>query len=389
MDPKINQVLDKIYQQKKKLGVILTVNQLFQYAKKVDVNIKQNDVRQYLNTQELSARFSTPAKKPSRFQTINHPKIGLYFLDYAEFHKDNAWHNKNNTGFLVAVENITNRLFVYPCKGKNTSQWENAVEQFVDIVQNVSVIYTDRDAVATSKTFRENIYKLYQIKWYFMAKGSKSYLAERYIRYVKEKLSQALIIKNTKNWIQFVTPIIQEHNNEIIEGTSFKRSAITKNNFNDFLTQRLKINKNTKFIQKYLPNIKVSDDPTLLINSARIYSDFISKDWNDSIFTYKTGDKVYLARRSDWKNKKIGAFFKASHWGAFGPDIYTISNRQLRAVKNFKGYVPVYSLKEIGSEHFFYASELKKAVHEEKEKDEPITKTKTKKPKQDKHKKGK
>jgi len=108
----------------------------------------------------------------------------------------------------------------------------------------------------------------------------------------------------------------------------------------------------------------------LLINSARIYSDFISKDWNDSIFTYKTGDKVYLARRSDWKNQTIGAFFKASHWGTFGPEIYTISNRQLRAVKNFNGYVPVYSLKEIGSEHFFYASELRKAVHEENDKDE-------------------
>jgi len=42
----------------------------------------------------------------------------------------------------------------------------------------------------------------------------------------------------------------------------------------------------------------------------------------------------------------------------------------LRAVKNFNGYVPVYSLKEIGSEHFFYASELRKAVHEENDKDE-------------------
>lgn len=370
MDPKINQVLNTIYQQKKKLGVILTINQLLQYAKKVNKDIKKTDVSQYLKTQELSARFSTPSKKPNRFQTINHPKIGLYFLDYAEFHKDYAWHNKNCTGFLVAVENLTNRLFVYPCKGKNTSQWENAVEQFVDIVQNVAIIYTDRDAVATSTTFRENIYKLYQIKWYFMAKGSKSYLAERYIRYVKEKLSQALLIKNTKNWIQFIKPIVQEHNNEVIEGTTFKRSTITKENFNEFLSQRLKINKNTKFIKKYLPNIKVSNDPTLLINSARIYSDFISKDWNDSIFTYKTGDKVYLARRSDWKNQKIGAFFKASHWGTFGPEIYTISNRQLRAVKNFNGYVPVYSLKEIGSEHFFYASELRKAVHEENDKDE-------------------
>jgi len=362
MGTEINNLLDKLYTNKKdKLGVILTVNQLYQYAKKVNKDIKKTDVSNYLKTQQISSRFTTPAKRPSQFQTISHPKIGLYFVDYAEFHKDLSWHNKGNTGFLVAVENITNRLFVYPCQGKSTIQWENAVEQFVDVVRNVSVIYTDRDAVATSSTFRQKIYDLYKIRWYFMVKGSKSYLAERYIRYVKEKLSQAMEIKDTKNWIQFVQPIVNEHNKEKIEGTSYTRASISSSNFNHFLTQRLNINKNTKFIKKYLPNVKVSDDPTLLINSSRIYSNFISQKWNDSIFSFTPGDKVYLARRADWKNQKLGAFFKTSHWGTFGSTVYTIANRQLRATKNFKGYVPVYSLKEIGSEHLFYASELKRA----------------------------
>lgn len=366
MGDDVNKIIDKIYSSKKdKLGVILTVNQLYQYAKKVNSTVKKSDVSKYLLTQQISSRFTAPAKRPHRFQTISHPKIGLYFLDYAEFHKKSAWHNKGNTGFLLAVENITNRLFVYPCQGKSTVQWEKAVEQFVDIVRNVSVIYTDRDAVATSASFRQKIYDLYTIKWYFMVKGSKSYLAERYIRYVKEKLSQAMEIKQTKNWIQFIDVIVNEHNKEIIEGTSYTRAAITNTNFNHFLTQRLQINKNPKlkkYVKKHLPNTKLSDDPTLLINSSRIYSDFISSKWNDSIFTYKPGDKVFLARRADWKNQKTGPFFKTSHWGTFGPTVYTISNRQLRATKNFKGYVPMYSLKEIGSEHLFYATELKPAA---------------------------
>jgi hypothetical protein len=355
---KINKLLENIYLSKKnKSGVILTTNQLFQLGLQKIPTLKKKFVTEYLKKQSEVARFSAPAKRPHRFQTINHPRIGLYFVDYAEFHKDWAWHNKGCTGFLVAVENLTNRLFVYPSKGKSTSQWEQAVDSFVEQVKNVNIIYTDRDAVATSKLFREKIKTLYGVRWYFMVKGSKSYLAERYIRYTKEKLSQALEIKKTKNWVQFVNNIVNEYNNERIEGTTFQRSSITTTNFYDFLSQRLKLNKNSTLKNK----IKLSNDPTLLINSARIYTQFVSKEWNKSIFKFEVGEKVFLARRADWKNQKLHAFYKTSHWGTFGPEVYTVANRHLRATKNFKGYVPVYALKEIGSEHFFYSTELRSA----------------------------
>lgn len=355
----INKLLENIFNSKKeKTGVILTVNQLFQLGREKLPTLKKQSVIQFLKKQSESARFSAPAKRPHRFQTISHPRIGLYFLDYAEFHKDWAYHNKGCTGFLLAVENLTNRLFVYPSKGKATSQWELAVDAFIEQVKNVNIIYTDRDAVATSTTFREKIKNLYGVRWFFMVKGSKSYLAERYIRYVKEKLSQALEIKNTKNWVQFVDNIVKVYNNEKIDGTTFKRAAITKSNFNEFLNQRLKLNRNSALKNK----LKLSNDATLLLNSARIYSRFISKEWNKSIFKFDVGDKVFLARRSDWKNQKIGAFFKTSHWGTFGPTVYTVVNRHLRATKNFRGYVPVYALKEIGPDHFFYSSELRSAT---------------------------
>ena len=266
------------------------------------------------------------------------------------------------------MENLTNRLFVYPCQGKSTQQWESAVALFVDAVQNVNVIYTDRDAVATSPAFQKRILDLYNIRWYFMVKGSKSYLAERYIRYVKEKLSQAMEIKGTKNWIQFVPAIVKEYNSEKIGNTSYTRASVDAKNFNHFLTQRLKINKNSKFIKQYLPRVKVSDDPTLLFNSSRIYSNFIDSSWNSSIFTFSPGDKVFLARRSDWTKPAVGgAFFKTSHWGSFSSEVYTVSNRQLRATKHFRGYVPVYTLQEFGPDRTFYATELRAAARRQQQ----------------------
>jgi hypothetical protein len=360
----INELLSRIYNSKKnKLGVILTANQLYQYAVKENKLITKKNVVDFLKTQILSARYTAPAKRPSAFQTTSHPRIGVYFLDYAEFHKEWSSHNKGNTGFLVAVENITNRLFVIPCKGKATQQWEKAVETFIELVRNVRTIFTDRDAVATSPTFQKKIQELYNLKWYFLVKGSKSYLAERYIRYTKEKLSQAITFKDTKNWCQFVQPIVEEYNKEKIQGTSYTRGSISNDNFNHFLSQRLNLNKNSQ-----LKNISLSDDPTLRINSARIYNDFITKSWNDSIFTFAPGDKVIIARRADWKNnKKIAgnAFFKTSHWGTFDDKVYTIANRQLRATKNFRGYVPMYALQDYEDNtnkggRLFYASELKR-----------------------------
>ena len=51
-------------------------------------------------------------------------------------------------------------------------------------------------------------------------KGSKAYLAERYIGFVKTKLSQALESREqeTKNWIQFVQPLVTEYNRQKIDG---------------------------------------------------------------------------------------------------------------------------------------------------------------------------
>ena len=357
VNDEIFNLLTKIYNNKKKSGVILTANQLLQYALKKNKNVTKKQVASFLQGQINYSRFVNTASRPKRFQSISYPRIGLYFLDYAEYQKKDAWHNKGYTGFLVAVENVTNRLFVIPCKGKSTSQWEKAVDEFIDNVKNVRVIYTDRDAVATSPTFQQKIKALYNIKWYFMVKGSKSYLAERYIRYTKEKLSQACEIKETKNWLQFIKAICDEHNKETIEKTSYTRNAIDKKNFNHFLEQRLTT---TTTRNKKKKNIITSNDPTLLFNSARIYGGFQSDKWNKSIFKFSVGSKVLLANRADW-NKKQHAFQKTSQWGTFGTTIYTIIGRQLRSTKNFRGYAPMYSLSTFGPDRLFYTNELKHA----------------------------
>lgn len=320
-------------------GIALTVKQCLSYAKEKKLSVTKKQVSEFV-TKELEVAKFSPVKRPKHFQTIGVLRAGIYFIDYADFHKNLSVTNNNCSGFLVAVENITNRLFVEPCSDKGTQKWLSAVRNFIEITRNVTTMYSDRDSVATSQNFRDEIMQKYGLQWHFLKKGSKSYLAERYIRFVKEKLSQAMMKKNTNKWIQFVPALVKEYNSEIIEGTRYRRQAVTSKNFNHFLQQLFR-----------------TDDADLMFNSSKA-GPFAQESWNKKIFKYHLGQKVLLSQKANWKNpSKI--FDKPSVKGGFTTKSYTISGRQLRKTKGLKDYIAVYSLKEMGHSLHFYESELK------------------------------
>jgi len=328
-----------------KTGVALTGRQLFSYAKEKKLKgITLNKIYTFLNSQENVGRFA-PARKTKDYQTVGVLRPGVYHIDYGEFHANWSGANGGHTGFLVAVENFTNRLFVLPTRGKATPEWLKAIESFVEVRRDVSSIFSDRDSVATSLDFRDRIFRDYKIVWRFLKKGHKAYLAERYIGFMKTKLSQALAQKGGKNWINFVKPIVDEYNREKIDGTSYRRQAVNRQNFSHFLSQLMK-----------------TSEPELEFNSFKA-GPFANHDWNRKIFKYNLGQKVLLARRANWKDsaEKLKTFTKISSEGGFGQTVYTVTGRQLRHSKGSKSYVPVYSLGELGPSLHFYTNELKPA----------------------------
>ena len=328
-----------------KTGIALTISQLLSFAKEKKLSgVTRAKVATFLSSQKAVAQFS-PAPKTKAYQSQSVIRPGVFHIDFGEFNKKWASQNSGHTGFLVAVENFTNRLFVSPCKDKGTAEWYKAIANFVQLSLQVRTIYSDRDSVATSPSFREQLFKDYGINWYFLKKGHKAFLAKRYIGFVKTKLSQALLHKGGKNWIQFVGPLVEEYNSEKIAGTSYKRQAISRENFDHFLTQLLK-----------------TEQPELNFNGFKA-GPFESQDWNKKIFKFDLGQRVLLARKANWKDaeEKWTTFTKVSTQGGFGSKVYTVSGRQLRATKNFKQFVPVYSLAELGPSLHFYSTELKGA----------------------------
>lgn len=332
-----------------KTKIAPTGKHLLQYARAKKLKgIRAGDVFRMLREKNPEIGPFSKQNRTKHFQTVGVPRQGMYFIDFGEFHKNWSNFNEGCTGFLVAVENLTNRLFVLPTRGKDTSQWLKSIETFVELTRDVRVIFSDRDSVATSKNFRSEITKEYGIKWHFLKKGNKSYLAERYIGFVKTKLSQALAKngQSSRKWVEFVAPLCQEYNSEKIEGTSYVRRAVHKDNFNHFLGQLLKLGK----------------DPELEFNGFKM-GPFVNEEWNKKIFKFNLGDKVRLARKANWKDgeeKSGGAFEKVSMRGAYGKKEFTVESRQLRCNKTRTVAVPVYSLTEMGDSQHFYESELVK-----------------------------
>jgi hypothetical protein len=329
-----------------KTGVALTGGQLLDFATSKNLKgVTKRAIYNFLSTQKDVAQFGVAKKRTRDFTTISVIRPGLYHIDYGSFHPEWAGSNSGYTGFLVAVENFTNKLFVVPTQDKGTEAWYSSINEFVEKTRNVRTMFSDRDSVATSPNFRLEIMKKYGIRWFFLKKGHKAYLAERYIGFIKTKLSQALLHKGGKKWINFVQPICDAYNSQKIEGTSYRRSGVLTEYFNHFLEQLLK-----------------TSEPELTFNSFKA-GPFQTAAWNKKIFKFDLGQKVLIARRANWKSAddKMKTFTKISSVGGFGQNVYTVGGRQLRGSKGGKSYVPLYSINELGPSLHFYTHELKPA----------------------------
>jgi hypothetical protein len=166
-----------------------TVRQLKQSLRKKGHYVQDDSLfSKVLRNYSVELGQFTRKDKIPLYQTVGVVKSGVFFIDYGEFHKNWSDENEGATGFLVAVENLSNRLYATPTKGKDTTQWLNSIRQFVELTRDVKILMSDRDSVTTSPRFLKQIENLYQIKWFFLKKGHKSFLAERFIGFLKGKI---------------------------------------------------------------------------------------------------------------------------------------------------------------------------------------------------------
>ncbi len=354
-DDEIDPLVKKLFLNKlRKTGVALTGYQLLDAAKRRKLKVPNlaaalKFIRE--DVPELAGFAGGPTKpKQTQFQTIGVSKPGVFFVDYGEFKKTWSGSNRGCTGFLLGVENLTNRLFVEATKGKDTNQWLSSIAKFLERTGGVKLVYSDRDSVAKSEKFRDRLEKRYGIKWRFLAKDNKSYLAESLIGFVKRKLGQGLRTRaESKKWTDLLQPICDAYNDQIVPGTKYRRGAINETNFDSFVGQ-----------------LFGDSDPSLSRYNSFKAGPFENERWNRAVFKFSPGDKVLLLKSAIWKKEARseglkGVFAKNSSEGGFSKRTYTVAGRQLRANRDFSRMVPVYSLKELGARHLnYYEPQMRK-----------------------------
>lgn len=303
------------------------------------ISITAKDVAHYYlqGGPDEFVRFTAPRRiRPKFFQTLPVMKLGMWHIDYADYQKNWADHNDGKSGFILAVENFTNKLFVHPCAGTNTAVWLQAIKKLISKFPHINSFYSDPDPVATSPKFKKLIHTKYNIRWLYLRKTVKSFLAERYIGLIKQRLSLTMALNSVRNnrimirWIDLIDPIVNAYNNEIIPNTTFRRREITEKNFDKFLQQ--------------LTGEKQPDMNYYLSRAGP----FKNEEWNKKIFKFNLGQKVFINPKANYHLIKGKRFvWKESIKGNFDTKKFTISGRQLRATKQKKNtLVPVYSLLE-------------------------------------------
>lgn len=307
---------------KKQLGKgdILSTEELLAYAKKRKLTLNKKFVKG-LRSDVLSSALYLKNNAIKKFQTITHPKLGLLAIDFAYYKKD--WYRFNNgyVGFLMIVSATPDKRWAIPMKNRETKSFEVALEEICteNIFPAVNVILSDRETTIFSSNFQNRMFDKYKVKFQFLHRYNKSWIAENAIRHTKKTLSIALRSNSTKRWVDLLQTCINNHNRRQINGTSFSPNQIDDSNF-----------------ETYVNELKKKKDYTLYLNTNSIDSrSFVNIDWLNQIFKFQVNDKVLVARKAFGRK----AFDKSSVEGTYNPEPYTIIRAKLRGTRT-NSYVP-------------------------------------------------
>ena len=303
--------------------------------------------------------------RPKHFMTQMVPHFGCVQVDLAQFRPDLAADNGGHRYFVMAVEMLSGLWAVAPAKTKTMDSFLTAIKAIFQLspIHSVRVLLSDRESALHSRHFVARLKDELGINAQFLAVRSKAYAAELALRWMKVRLSRAMVAKGTRCWTVLVDPIVRSHNAQRIPGTRYRRVDVNKNSWLDVAEQILSAR-----ARRAGGDGRV-DDAGAVFNTASVGEAGLSRErWKRKLFKFRLGDKVLLSRRSDYRDKT--AFPKPSVDGAYGERVHTVIGAYLRDTIRLEK-VTVYKLRDDVSGEpmrgFYYDNELLKLPPDFKE----------------------
>lgn len=208
MADKLEEVLNRLYNNPKYPSAFAGINQLWNEAKKEIPKLKRKDVVTWLQ----GSRTYT-IHKPRRINFPRQKTIGAGFLtdvhvDLADFQKISK-KNKGANFALVAIDVLSKRVFCVPIKSKRSTDMVNAFKDlFSQMPMKPIRIFSDKGKEFTNSELK-NFFKEEGVEKYTANSTTvKASLAERAIRNIKQRLYRYMSEKQTLEWISALPMII-------------------------------------------------------------------------------------------------------------------------------------------------------------------------------------
>jgi hypothetical protein len=341
--------LEEYYFKQARKGIVMTVEDMQDYCLKNDITPcpprkELRRMRFKFKYAGLHARW----KKPPKYVGSSIDNLGNIFVDIAEFGKDYRVVNANRHILLVGVDLLSQRIEVIAYPNKTQESWADGIGQFIlKKFPCVRTIVTDRDTAISHPDFQKMVYDKYGVDWIHLRSRSKSYAAERAIRTIKTRLSQAMSMndKGDNRWLVHLPGIVADLNNKYVRNTKMRRKDVTKENVMQLLAQIFKVK-----------------DFTPILNT-KVLSSFSPQMYKAVGFKFDAGSKVQVSRNANY-NVKLDAFTKKSVEGNYSKKVYTVEYGFLKS-SNDHYLCQMYKVR--GLKGIFYSTELIPALFTEPE----------------------
>ena len=339
--------LETEFLRRAKRGVVMTLEDLKAFCLERGVPLPPEDFLRHLRFKFRGTAVHARFNKPKVFASSAFHRFGVLSIDFAEMSGLSSA-NFQRKGFVLACETSTQKLGFSFMTRKNLAGWDKALTELMTQFPGAHTVFSDRERALTSKKFQDTMRERFGLSFVFLRGRNKAFHSERYIRFVKTRLSVAMKLNKTKRWSSFLKEIIDDHNARRVPGTRFRRDRIDKFNFSEFLNQRWK-----------------TSDAASLWAVSTIDDDALPPQAGPQLWKFNVGDLVYLAIKADYtftsqEDLKMKTYPKPSRTGNY-KRVYQVVDRRLKAAgKRF--LTSCYVLKDPKTHRrlhgIFYESEL-------------------------------
>lgn len=354
--------LDKVrahFLRKAKRGVILSAEELLEYAS--DKSLDCQDLERLRKLKE-DWKFTAMYQKvstPKAFAQTTHYRYGVCHVDMGFMSRQLKEANRGNWGFVVCVEVASLQVAVEPVADKSRDSWNRALNGIVQTssINKITTLMSDEERALTSAQTVERLKRDYGIRMVFLKHRNKAYYAELFIAIIKRMLGMSMRYARKRkdpqagNWTRFLGPIVKHLNGRRVPGTNFARSSVNEFNFMQMLEE------------------KTGGQAYSQLNLGRVAGSRLER-YGRRLFKFKVKDRVLLDRKVLPALRGKKTFTKPSAEGGFGPKVFVVSRRQLRASGPDR-YVPLYKVREAHSRTeekiWLYQSDLRRLSSKQQE----------------------